>query len=172
MTTKQELMAATLELNFSDPFGGGTIPFVVATDGLTGQQAAAIPGERLNSVWAIVNHLTLVQDLFGSALRGELTEPMTPVTPETSSVAWPPLPEEICNETWQAVRQHALDTNHRLAETIVALSDEQMKEPIPNLFNLTHEQLIFGVMAQNTYHTAEIVTVRHMQGLWTEHQFA
>ncbi len=171
----QDLIISAIEKSFSSLHiqeAGGFPQFAVVTDGLTGQQAATIPGERLNSVWMVVNHLTLVQDGFNSAFRGELTEPAAAVTTQGESPFWPPLPEEINDANWQAARQGAINSNRRLAATIAALSDEQLKTPIPNLYGATPEQMIPVILAQNSYHTGEIITIRHMQGLWVDHPWA
>lgn len=166
MSTIQQLIASAVEQHFSEPFGtGGFVPFVAATDGLTGQQAAAVPAERLNSVWAVVNHLIYSQDGFCRGLLGELTEQ------PSMEQGWPPL-GEINDANWQAARQKALDSNHRLAEVIGALKDTQLEETVPLLWNLETKQIILAIDAHLSYHTAEIVTIRHMQGLWVEHQFA
>lgn len=57
MTTKQQLAARLVEKYFSATEiheTGGFVPFIAATDGLTGQQAATVPAEGINSVWAVV----------------------------------------------------------------------------------------------------------------------
>ena len=80
MSALQQSIASTLEgcCVSNGPYGaGGYPPFDTATEGLSGRQAAAVPGERLNSVWAVVNHLALFQDHFSRALRGETVEEIT-----------------------------------------------------------------------------------------------
>lgn len=167
MTTIQQLMASAVKNHFSNSDmkeTAGFAHFVTVTDGLTGRQAATIPAERFNSVWAVVNHLTSLQDKVAGALRGELT-----VTP-TPGKSWLPL-GEVNDANWLAARQRALDSNRRLSEAIAGLSDAQLRERLPGWFNYVAVQAIVKVHAHLGYHTAEIVAIRHMQGLWVDHPF-
>ena len=168
MSTKQQIAAMLVENFFTATElheTGGFVPFVAATDGLTGQQAAKVPAEGLNSVWAVVNHLTYLQNGLRLALLRE------PAEPPSMEAAWPAL-GEITDENWQAARQEALDSNQRLAEIIAALTDDQLGETLPGWFDSVTEQAILGINAHISYHVAEIVTIRHMQGLRIEHMFA
>jgi hypothetical protein len=168
MATKQQI-AAQLTKNYFSAITvyetGGFVPFIAATDGLAGQQAATVPAEGINSVWAVVNHLTYLQDGVRQALLKESAEP------PSMEGAWAPL-GEINDENWLAARQTALDSNRQLAEAIAALTDEQLPHALPGWFNGITEQVIFGINSHISYHTAEIVTIRHMQGLRVDHMFA
>ena len=168
MSTKQQTAALLVKTYFSATEiyeTGGFIPFIAATDGLTGQQAAMVPAQGINSVWAVVNHLTYLQNGVRKALLQE------PVMPPSMEAAWPPL-GEISDKHWLAARQAALESNRQLAEAIAALTDDQLPEPLPGWFNSVTEQTIFGINSHISYHTAEIVTIRHMQGLRVDHMFA
>jgi len=167
MSTIQQLMASAVRNHFSSSDmqeTAGFAHFVTVTDGLTGQQAATVPAERFNSVWAVVNHLTSLQDKVCRALRGEATETPPPGT------SWVPL-GEVNDANWLAARQRALDSNHRLSDAIASLTDAQLKETLPGWFNYVAEQAILKVHAHIGYHTAEIVAIRHMLGLWIDHPF-
>ena len=78
MSTKQQI-AATLIKNYFAATNvyetGGFVPFIAATDGLTAQQAATVPAEGINSVWAVVNHINYLQNGVRMAL---LREPAGP----------------------------------------------------------------------------------------------
>lgn len=87
------------------------------------------------------------------------------------AAAWPP-PGEINDANWLAARKQALASNRHLAEVITGLTDAQLPETLPGWFNNITEQAIFGINCHISYHTAEIVTIRHMQGLRVNHLFA
>jgi hypothetical protein len=168
MSTKQQIAALQVKNYFTATEiqeTGGFVPFIAATDDLTGQQAATVPAEGINSVWAVVNHLTYLQNGLRMALLRESAEP------PSMEAAWPP-PGEINDANWLAARQQALDSNHQLAEVIAALTNAQLPETLPGWFNSITEQAIFGINCHLSYHTAEIITIRHMQGLRVNHIFA
>ena len=167
MSTIQQLIASAVENHFSCSdmqATAGFVHFVTATDGLTGRQAATVPAERFNSVWAVVNHLTSLQDKVRRAILGEATETPPPGT------SWLPL-GEVNDANWLAARQQTLDSNHRLSEAIAALTETQLMERLPGWFNYVTEDAILKLHAHISYHTAEIVAIRHMQGLWIDHPF-
>ncbi len=84
---------------------------------------------------------------------------------------WPPV-GEVSDANWQASRQKALDSNHQLAEAIAAVPDAQLEARLPGWFNAITQEAILGIHGHISYHTAEIVTIRHMQGLKVDHPFA
>lgn len=168
MSAIQQL-ASAVEAHFSNPEAAAFAHFVTVTDGLSVQQAAAVPAERFNSVWAVVNHTAFWQDFLRTALQGEeLDLPawgLTEVGP-----GWPPL-GELSEANWQAARQRALDVNHALSQAIANLRAEQLEQPLSGFFNVIAQQAILSIYAHNSYHTAEITGIRHMQGLWVDHPF-
>lgn len=168
MSTIQQL-ASALETHFSNPEAAAFAHFVTVTDGLTAQQAATVPAERFNSVWAVVNHTAFWQDVLRTALQGEQIDleawGLTELAP-----GWPPL-APINDANWQAARQRALDVNHDLGQAIANLSTDQLEQPLSGFFNVIAHQAILSIYAHNSYHTAEITGIRHMQGLWVDHPF-
>lgn len=61
MTQAQALSDALLGL-FSNPEAGWFTPISIGIQGITAEQAAIVPAERFNSVWAVVNHLRFWQE--------------------------------------------------------------------------------------------------------------
>lgn len=174
MSTLQQIFSSALKgcCAPAGPYGTAGYPhFAVATDGLTAQQAAACPSERLNSVWAVVNHLAWLQAHTCDALLGKVIEPEKGVKSVGDTRYWPALPVEINDAAWQAARQAVLESNQRLVETIAALPDSQLTEPIPAYFNLPPTILLPHIVTHFSFHVGEIITVRHVQRLWVEHLF-
>jgi hypothetical protein len=69
------------------------------------------------------------------------------------------------------VRQRALDGNRAFAQAIRALTDEQMTQEFALLGSQAY-RVIYSTFAHNSYHTAEILTIRHRLKLWVEHPWA
>lgn len=140
-------------------------PFEVATDGLTAAQAANIPAEKFNSVWAIVNHVWFWQEALHLLLVGQTYSCEALGAPDDSG--WPPVNNPSDDSAWHAARQRALDVNSTLADMIENLTDAQLEEKLEAWSGKKH-RAIQNIIAHNSYHTAEIICVRHMQGLWLD----
>jgi hypothetical protein len=57
--------------------------------------------------------------------------------------------------------------NHEFAAYIRGLSDEDLAAP-PAQGAPPRYMAIHGVLAHNAYHSCEVLSIRHMQGLWVE----
>jgi hypothetical protein len=140
-------------------------PFSVATDGLTAAQAAHVPAERFNSVWAVVNHVWFWQEAPLRMLRGEPFEPKDLGAEDWSG--WPAAGDSADDAAWQAARQRCLDTNAALAAFVAELDAVGIEREVAPGWGKVH-QTIQATIAHNSYHTNEVISVRHMQGLWLE----
>ncbi len=163
MTEAQHLADAVQGL-FSNPENGWFMPLAVAMDGLTASQAARVPAAKFNSVWAVVNHVTKCSQFAVSRLRGE---PMN-VDSIDEAYWWPALVDPNDELEWQEARDCALATNKEIAEFIATLDDEILSKPVEG-DRATHSQLIHGLIGHNSYHACEVISIRHMLGLWLEH---
>jgi hypothetical protein len=59
-----------------------------------------------------------------------------------------------------------LAANHDLAACIAGLADESLDTDLP--MGMKSHAFINGQFAHNSHHLNEIITLRHMQGLWLE----
>lgn len=164
MSEAQHLATALLNY-FTSPQVGVFLSFAKATEGLTAEQAAAVPASRLNNVWAIVNHVWFWQIATLKLLRGE-TYTATELGAPTDS-GWPPVSEVGNQAAWEAARQRALDVNQELAAFTANRTDTELAQPIHS-WNVPGHRAVQSIIAHNSYHTAEIITVRHMQSFWLE----
>ncbi|MCB0031800.1 MAG: hypothetical protein KDE28_28005, partial [Anaerolineales bacterium] len=73
---------------------------------------------------------------------------------------------------WLAARQRAFDCCQALAAVIPTLDTDTLHLPQQRLYGGTPHQAILSIYGHNCYHTAEILTVRHMLGLWVDHEWA
>jgi DinB superfamily len=161
-------LAYVVESHFSNPKSSSFAHFVTVTDSLTGEQAATAPRERFNSIWAVVNHVAFWQEVTRLGLLGQEINLAEWGLTEIGG-GWPPL-GEISDAHWLAARQRALDCNHAFAQTIASLTDEQLETEIKWLGQAW--QAILAIYSHNSHHTSEILTIRHMLGLWVDHPWA
>lgn len=165
MHEAQHLSTGLLE-GFNNPNTRAFAPFGAATDGITAAQAAMVPGERMNSIWAVVNHLWFWNEVPLRVLRGEKVDPAEYGAPTWHG--WPPIGDQADEAAWQTARTRAIAANAAFAAAVAELSPEQLAaDPAGWGPNWSIIQLMFG---HNSYHIGEIVTLRHIQGLWIEHR--
>jgi hypothetical protein len=160
MSEAEHLADALRALFVLDDHGLYT-PFSTAVAGLTAAQAAASPAPRFNSVWAVVNHVRFWQEVTLLQLRGQ------PVDRRALGAenGWPPAGDQADESGWQAAVGRCLEVNQELAEMTAALSDEALAMALaPG--RAAPWQLIQGMIAHNSYHTCEVISIRHMLGLW------
>ncbi len=148
---------------FANPENGWFMPFMTATAGLMARQAATVPAPRFNSVWAVVNHVTKCNQFALSRLRGEPVD-----VANMNEAYWWPAPGDPGDErAWQAARECALAVNKEIAAVIATLDDETIARPV-EADRAARHQLIHGLIGHNSYHACEVITIRHMLGLWLE----
>jgi hypothetical protein len=168
--SEREHLAYVIENHFSNPdsnVGGTFAPFVVVTDGLTATQAAQSPGERLNSVWAIVNHIAFWQEVTRLGALGQRIVVSDWGLQEMGN-GWPPL-GAITEANWRAARQRALDGNKAFAQAILSLTDEEFRTRTDPSWGGLVSQAVLSIYGHNCYHTAEILSMRHALKWWANH---
>jgi hypothetical protein len=150
--------------SFNNPQSRLFVSFGTATEGITAAQAATVLGERMNSIWAVTNHVWFWNEVPLRMLRGEAVQPSDLGAPDMSG--WVPISDPNDEQSWQAARARCIQSNSDLAAFVAALSPEQMTVEIGGWGPVwSTVQVMF---AHNAYHLGEIVTLRHMQGLWVD----
>ena len=139
-------------------------PFGEATAGIGAAQAARVPGERMNSIWAVVNHLWFWNEVPRRLLRGEQIDPADLGAPDWQG--WPPAGDPTDEAAWEAARERALLANAAFAAAAAELSPEALAADLPG-WGPTWA-IVQSMMAHNSYHLGEIVTLRHLQSLWVD----
>lgn len=137
--------------------------YPAAVDGLTAKQAACSPGPRLNSVWGVTLHLTICQQFSLAVLRGDRVEMNTFFAEGT----WPPVRDPSDGAAWEEAKAGVLAANHALAELVAGLPAERLEQDLP-IVGMKAYAYILGQLAHNSHHLNEIISIRHMQGLWLE----
>lgn len=139
-------------------------PFGEATAGIGAAQAARVPGERMNSIWAVVNHLWFWNEVPLRLLRGEQVDPAELGAADWQG--WPPAGDPADEAAWEAARERALFANAAFAAAVAELSPEALAADLPG-WGPTWA-IVQGMMAHNSYHLGEIVTLRHLQSFWVD----
>lgn len=163
MSEAKHLSVGLIEgFNSADPHAFA--PFGAATAGLSAAQAAHSPGERLNSIWAVVNHLWFWNEVPLRKLRGEPVEPSDLGAADWNG--WPPPGDPADEAAWEAARARALAANAAYATAVAELDPQALAGDLPGWGPAW--AVVQGMLAHNAYHIGEIVTLRHLQGLWIE----
>jgi hypothetical protein len=149
---------------FNSPNPQAFAPFGAATEGITAAQAARSPGERMNSIWAVTNHLWFWNEVPLRKLRGEAVEPADLGAADWNG--WPPAGDPADEAAWQAARARAIAANAAFAAAVAALTPDQLAGDMPGWG--PDWAIIQGMATHNAYHLGEIVTLRHAQGLWVD----
>lgn len=163
-------LADAMEQYFVNPRPISFVHFVVVSDGLSGAQATYVPGEHFNSIWAITNHMAFWMDYMRAAFLDEDVD-LAAWDLKEAGQGWPPL-GTMSDEAWQIARQRAMDICCSFAAAIRTLDPALLEQPQERLFGGTPFQTISLIFGHNCYHTADLLTVRHMQGLWVDHKYA
>jgi hypothetical protein len=79
-----------------------------------------------------------------------------------------PIGDPSDESAWQQARERALASNAAFAAAVEALAPEQLAADMAG-WGPTHA-IVQAMVVHNAYHTAEIVTLRHAQGLWVDHK--
>jgi hypothetical protein len=161
--SEAEHLSSALVGFFCDPHNGWFLPFGQAIKGLSAEEAAAVPANRFNSVWAVVNHVHFCQERVLLQLQGK-PEGQKPLEPGQD---WPQIGDPLDESAWQAACKRVESSNQALAETIAGLSDSDLLQAQQG-DGSERWKLIQGVLTHNCYHTCEIISIRHMQGMWLE----
>ena len=160
--TEAEHLADALTGFFGRADNGWFTSLATAVAGLTAQQAAWVPGPGFNSVWGLVDHVWFWQKFYLPLLRGLPAEQTLRREDD-----WTPIADPTDEGAWQAACRRAVEVNAELAAYVAGLTDEGLAQPYaPG--KARRQQVIQGIIAHNSYHTCEIISVRHMQGLWLE----
>ncbi len=161
--SEAEHLSQAMTCFFSDPQNGWFHPLALAIQDLSAEQAATVPARGFNSVWAVVNHVRFCQELVMRRLGGN-PESQKPIQPGED---WPPIGDPLDESAWQEASRCLLEANQLLAKAIAALPDEGLTQKVkPSGVEIW--QLVQGVFSHNSYHTCEIISIRHMQGLWIQ----
>ena len=157
--SESEHLADALTGFLLDEEGGWFASAFTAMGDLTAAQAAKVPAERFNSVWTVVRHMAYWTSFLLFRLRGQ--------EPEGLGEDWAAIEDPASEAAWAEDKQKLADVTRELAALVGTWSDETLEQTYGEN-RPKHWQVIHGVINHNSYHTNEIISIRHMVGLWME----
>lgn len=150
-----EILADQLERSFRGGAWHG--PAVAETlAGVDESTAAARSILGAHSIWEIVHHLTVWNDVPRRRIDGERLQNLG------ADRDWPPV-NDVSATAWQAALT-ALENAHAALHTrILDLTDAQLDDPVTGS-DPTVRGMLFGVLQHNVYHAGQITLLRKAPG--------
>lgn len=161
-----ERLSHALTRLFEDNRNGWLCPFTEAVKGLNAVQATWVPGEGLNSIWALVNHIRIETEVVAARLQGLSVD----YAGLGDKDGWPPVGKAGDDSEWQQACQRALPAHKIAAGLVASLTDEQLAQPVGRNGPSTW-YTVQCLIAHTHYHTGQIVFIRRLQGSWSSLQW-
>ncbi|MEL7591777.1 MAG: DinB family protein [Anaerolineaceae bacterium] len=139
---------------------GWFVTALPALEGLSAEQASRSPGEKFNSPWAVLRHMTYWMEFVLCRLQGN--DPKSELGED-----WLPIADPANEDALTADKARLAAVARELADLVCTWSDSQLEEPFTKSGH-NRRQVIQGVIAHNSYHTNEIISSRHMLGFWLD----
>jgi uncharacterized damage-inducible protein DinB len=155
MMSQVESLADQLERAFR----GGAWHGPAVAEALAGVEeatAAARPLPGAHSIWEIVHHLTVWNDVPRRRLDGEGLQNL-PAERDWPSVA------DVSAGAWQAALTALEDAHAALHARVLDLADAQLDDPVTGS-DPTVRGMLFGVLQHNAYHAGQITLLRKAPG--------
>ena len=140
-------------------FRGGAWHGPAVSEALAGVDAAAaaahaVPGAH--SIWEIVHHLTVWNEVPRRRLGGERIENLP------ADADWPPV-ADTSEAAWRAALAALEEAHAALYARVLDLADDQLDDPVVGS-DPTVRGMLLGVLQHNGYHAGQIVILRRAQG--------
>jgi uncharacterized damage-inducible protein DinB len=120
-------------------------------DGVDAARAAARPPGGGHSIWELVLHIAVWEDVARRRLEGDMTRP-------TDAEDWPAV-EDVGEGAWRAALTRLEQAHAALRVAIAALPEERMDEVLRDPgFSIAH--LLHGVVQHDLYHAGQIALLR------------
>jgi uncharacterized damage-inducible protein DinB len=120
--------------------------------GVDAAAAAAHPFPGAHSIWEIVRHLTVWNEVPLRRINGERLEDLS------HERDWPPV-ADLSPEAWRAALTALEEAHAALQARVRALSEAQLDDPVGGS-DPTVRGLLFGVLQHHAYHAGQISLLR------------
>jgi hypothetical protein len=121
-------------------------------DGVAAAAAAARPLAGGHSIWEIVHHLTVWNDVPRRRLDGERLQNLP------AERDWPPV-GDVSAGAWQAALTALEEAHDAFHARVLDLTDAQLDDPVIGS-DSTVRGMILGVLQHNGYHAGQIVILK------------
>jgi uncharacterized damage-inducible protein DinB len=126
-------------------------PLTEILSGVTAEQAAARPLANAHSIWELILHIAVWEDVFRRRLTGEaLNEPEEGDFPRVT---------ETGEEAWRRTLARLDDTHRSLVETIAEFTDERLSDIVSGK-DYTVEYALRGIARHHVYHAGQIALLK------------
>lgn len=134
------------------------LSLLASVEGVSAAQAAWRPAPERNSIWKIVDHVSLWKEDMTNRLAGR---PRRSASFDAGDWAAPPSPTE---EHWRAALRRLVDAHAGLARELARHADADLSVPAPG-YDRPLIADVRGVIAHDAYHAGQICYVRALQGI-------
>jgi uncharacterized damage-inducible protein DinB len=110
--------------------------------------AAAHPVTGAPSVWELLLHLTVYEDVAQRRLAGEVVDTLP------AEAAWP-MPADTAPAAWLRAKLAFGEARRALRQAVASFPDERLSEPVPGR-EYTYYVLLHGVVEHALYHAGQI----------------
>lgn len=124
-----------------------------ALDGVGAAAAAARPLAEAHTIWELVLHVTAWMEVLRRALKGEVTDALSP------EEDWPRHPAGGGEAPWRAALAELERTHREIAVLLERFPAERLDDHAPRK-PYTFYLLLHGVIQHNLYHAGQIVLLR------------
>jgi uncharacterized damage-inducible protein DinB len=132
-------------------FRGGAWHGPAVAEALTGIEAAAAAARPLagaHSIWEIVHHLTMWNEVPRRRIDGERLENLP------AERDWPPVADASAG-AWRSALAALEDSHAALHARVLELADAQLDDPVAGS-DATVRGMLLGVLQHNAYHAGQI----------------
>jgi uncharacterized damage-inducible protein DinB len=123
-----------------------------ALDGITYEQAAALPIKQAHCVWEIVAHIAGWEDVFRRRLEGQAIS-----EPEAGDF---PVPAVKSQAGWEATLEKSENTHRELLRTVEKLPDPILDTKIAGK-DYSYRFLLRKTVDHKVYHTGQIALLKN-----------
>lgn len=121
--------------------------------GVTAAQAHARPLANAHSIWELVHHIAVWEDVGRRRLEGDPAE-----VPISSTEDWPPA-EDVSEAAWEKSKA-ALESGHQaLVEAVARVPESRLDKPILEGKSTVYVTL-HGVIQHDLYHAGQIAMLK------------
>lgn len=133
-------------------------PLTASLEGLTASQAAWKPERVTNSIWMIVNHLSLWKEYQVARLTGGPPRP----SGWAEKLDWHEI-RDTDEPAWQAAVQRLRIAQKRLVTGLKTRTDEDLARPLPGSKSPLYK--VQSMAPHDAYHCGQIRLLRALQGV-------
>ena len=133
-------------------------PLTDSLEGLTASQAAWKSERTTNSIWMIVNHLSLWKEYQVARLAGEPPRP----SGWAEKLDWREI-RGTDESAWRAAVERLRSAQKRVVTGLETRTDEDLARPLPGGTSPLYK--IYSMAAHDAYHCGQIRLLRALQGV-------